>query len=896
MPEKWFRNESDSDESSDDEDTTNSTSDSSDDSSSDSSSSDSSSSSSKADEPSGLKAWLRGGHGAESDSDDEKRKKVVSKKDKSMEALDKQKENVINHLSNRDYGALVDDLEALLKLVTKQASKVTPAPFLSALKKFQDFYDDNDEKQLKAKMNKIQSKNYSKLRNRTKKLFVEYEDELKDYVSESDNDSSSAMSDSGSEHEGEPKKKEEKEEKVDEWTEEAIEHKLDLIKAERGKKGTKTEDLIKKLKTVLSHTGQWRHMTLYVLGILLSCQLDTAQHGASMSQNMWTQCYHTLTKMLNVIQEPSSTIIAVEEEGSKRDRTTPFETTSDGKVKVHLIFSFHQVVDRLGDEYTKALQYADPHGQEYITRLTDEGYLLDLAERVFVYYRQAGRNDIASSMAMRLMDHLYYRRSCDHVKMLAKQRKLTFETPIISEDDEDEKDEGSAEEDEEDEEDEEKEAKQKAPVDLDEKRRVGLIEQTLNQRPKTKLFVNESLSDVMRSLHKYIHKHMTEKDDKLKTKALFFYIYHLALHNHYTKARDLLLMSKKTVEYEERNMKDQDDHSRFVTNSTLMILYNRVLAQLGLAAFRAGDLNDTLVLLNELCATIRTKEHLAQAPVKSRDKLESEQKAEKAKLIPIHMHINVDVLDGVHLIAAMLYEVPSRAQYPHDTKRRPMSKAFNRLLTHFSQQVFLGPPESTKEHIYAAYLALQKGDWSTAHDHIMGLPLWGLIDNAEKVKQNITEQIKIVGLRTYLFSYSQYYATVQLGELAEKYGLEESKVHATISKMILRQQITAAWDQPQQCICVEQNSVTKLQFLSTQLAEKCVYLVEYNEQRQAEKEARHGGREGYQGHGYTSKRGRGGGRWDSHTRKTNHHRIGLQKSREVEKKKDGNPFESRSWK
>eukprot|EP01064_Diplonema_japonicum_P033333 TRINITY_DN6528_c2_g1_i1.p1 TRINITY_DN6528_c2_g1~~TRINITY_DN6528_c2_g1_i1.p1 ORF type:complete len:910 (+),score=294.47 TRINITY_DN6528_c2_g1_i1:37-2766(+) len=903
---KWFKKTaSDTDSDSDDDDSTDSTSNSStDSSSSDDASSNDSSDSSKAAQPNNLKAWLKSGKGSDSDSDDDRKKnKVISKKDKMIEAIEKHNDLMGNHLNNKDFGSCVDDLEALEKLVSKMPANASPRPFISALKKLKDFFADNDEKQIKSKLNKIQAKSYSKIRNKTKKLFVKYEKSLETYVSDSDSDSTTwdpDASDSGSDDEGRKKKDgdDKKKEEKEEWTEETIEKKLELIKADRGKKATKTSDLIAKLNHVLSHTGQWKHLTLYVLGVLLSCQLDNAQHGAAMSQNIWDGAYQTLTRMLNVVQDNPNLIAVEEDTGTKREKNTACDILPDGKVKVYLIFSFQQVVDRLGEEYTKALQYTDPHSQDYIHRLTDEGYLMDAAERVFLYYKSQGKNETAVSMALKMMDHLYYRRDTDHAKMLEKQRTLTFDVALQAQEQKakEESESGDDEEKNEDAEEgtEEEEGEKTSQEEVAAKIRIAQLEKSLDHRVKktSKLFVTDNLKEVVKALHKYIHRYCPDREDNVKTKALFYYIYHLALHDNYTKARDLLLMSKRTVEYEERSMKDQEDHTKFVTNSRLMILYNRVLAQLGLSAFRAGDLNDTLVLLNELCATIRTKEHLAQALVKSRDKLESEQKAEKAKLIPMHMHINVELLDGVHLIAAMLYEVPSRAQYPHDTKRRPMSKAFTKLLANFSQQVFLGPPETTKEHIYAAYLALQKGDWSTANQHIMVLPLWNLIGNSDKVKDMITQHVKTVGLRTYLFSFSQYYATVQLGELAEKYGLEESKVHATISKMILRQQITAAWDQPQQCICVEQNSVTKLQFLSTQLADKCVHLVEYNEQRQAEKEARQSGREmGYSG-GYMHKRGRGGGRWDHGTR---NHRLGLQKSREVEKKKDGNPFVRKNW-
>ena len=58
--------------------------------------------------------------------------------------------------------------------------------------------------------------------------------------------------------------------------------------------------------------------------------------------------------------------------------------------------------------------------------------------------------------------------------------------------------------------------------------------------------------------------------------------------------------------------------------------------------------------------------------------------------MPFHMHINLELLESVHLIAAMLLETPNMAATGLAAPRRVISKPFRRLLDNYERQTFTG--------------------------------------------------------------------------------------------------------------------------------------------------------------------------------------------------------------
>ena len=174
---------------------------------------------------------------------------------------------------------------------------------------------------------------------------------------------------------------------------------------------------------------------------------------------------------------------------------------------------------------------------------------------------------------------------------------------------------------------------------------------------KKKEFEGRTSVDEMEKICHFIYAN--DNTDRLRTRAILSHIFHHALHDNWFAARDLVLMS---------HLQETIHHSDPATQ----ILYNRTMANLGLCAFRQGNIKDAHTCLIELMMTAKPKELLAQGllPQRQHERSAEQEKVEKQRQMPFHMHINLELLECVYLVSAMLLEIPYMAAHEFDARRR----------------------------------------------------------------------------------------------------------------------------------------------------------------------------------------------------------------------------------
>ncbi|KAN0064478.1 Translation initiation factor 3 subunit c [Thecaphora frezii] len=743
-----------------------------------------------------MSRFMKGAASDDSDSETEVKKVIKSAKDKRVDEMEAVVKSIDNAQRIDDWVTISKEFDSLNRLVERQRNINEPVPpfYIKTISQLETYLNESiaKEKDAKKKMKAPSAKAMNGMKQKIKKTIKENDEAVAKFRADPEafeaEATAAASGITAAEAASKAVKKtraavaEEAEEddfqtvgrggRTETFTSEGLFKSLASILEARGKKSTDKGEQIRKLSD-LSGVADTPYKKIRVLLALIAARFDyNSSANAYMPVEMWGNARKEVNELLSILV--SNHAYVIREETPDYDDEVERQPGQNGEGDIVLVRgSIISFIDRLDDEFTKSLQNIDPHTTEYVERLSEEKSLYETIVIGQAYFENTQQEDALSRCTMRRLEHVYPKQD---VIIRALESNLSKTTVSI-------------------------ESKLfPAPARVQEADGPTLL---------------------IRSLCTYLYKATGPSSERARTRAMLCHIYHHALHAEYHVARDMFLMS---------HLQD----SIQMADAATQILYNRVVVQIGICAFRVGLIRESQTALQEIFGTGRVKELLAQGVQKQNQysTLTPEQeKLDRQRQLPFHMHINLELLECIYLVSSMLLEVPNMAFAGNDPelRKRVISRPFRRMLDYTDRQVFSGPPENTRDHIMQASKALQNGDCKGCIELIRDIKIWKLMPGEEEVKEMLAKRIQEEGLRTYLLSYSSYYDTVSFSHLAATFDVEPKVVRSMVSKMIYNEELAASLDPTAGVIVFHRLELTKVQQLAQTLAERANTMLEQNE-------------------------------------------------------------------
>ncbi|EGS17777.1 eukaryotic translation initiation factor 3 subunit-like protein [Thermochaetoides thermophila DSM 1495] len=744
----------------------------------------------------GVNRFLRAMSESESESDDEEgQHKVKSAKDKRHEELEATIIAIQNSQKINDWSTIANEFDKLNRQVVKlvEGGKA-PKSYIKCIAELEDFLNETLAKQkvTPKKMNATNARGLNAVKQKIKKNNKEYQSQIDAFRKDADAFMESSdeeevplppkptkvkfqdafVAEEGPEDEEKGFSKVDKRGKAVPYSPESIQKHLRAIIESRGRKNVDRMEQIRVMEE-LTKIAEIPYLKIRVLQTLISTRFDLGSGAAAaMPLEQWKAAEKELSTLLTILEENKDHVVLENAEDLDDDEKVPTLGPDDKHIKIP--GSVVSYIERLDDELTRSLQNIDPHTSEYIERLTDETSVYNLILKGLLYYETI-RKDASLDVPQESLNRVIQRR-LEHVYFKPAQVVKILEENSW-------------------------------------KRVAGEINSSITPRS-----LSADPSKLIQVLCSYL---FDNSEGIIRARAMLCQIYFLALHDEYYKARDMMLTSHL-----------QENITNF--DIATQILYNRTLVQVGLCAFRKGLIYDAQNTLQDICGSGRQKELLAQGVMIQRYSQVSpeQERLEKQRQLPFHMHINLELLECVYLTCSMLLEIPLLAQTGSspDIKKRVISKTYRRMLEYHERQIFTGPPENTRDHVMQASKALAAGEWKKAIDFIHSIKIWDLMPKADEIKVMLAKQIQEEGLRTYLFTYAPFYDTLSIDTLSTMFELEPRKVASVVSKMISYEELAAALDQVTNTIIFRKGvELSRLQSLALALSDKASALIETNE-------------------------------------------------------------------
>ncbi|CCD26826.1 translation initiation factor eIF3 core subunit c NDAI_0I02580 [Naumovozyma dairenensis CBS 421] len=691
-------------------------------------------------------------------SDDEGRKVVKSAKEKLLDEMQAVYDNIETAEMSEDWVSILNEFDTITRLLVRahQQNMGTPSLFIKVVAQVEDLVSSSDLNEIK---NKAVARAFNTIKQRARKVARENEDLLNKFREDPEAFEKETTVDLESSLDtgmfGAPKPAT-LASIASATSEVSFFTTLRIVMDSRGKKNVNQQDLLRTLEELLVMAkNPFESIMAYLT--LIPLRFDVSSTLSYQPIEQWKASYNDIISLMNILDE-NRTTYQVSELAIPTDSIED-EPTADSNGVKKILGSLFSFVERLDEEFKKSLLNIDPHSSDYLFRLKDEQSIYNLILRSQLYLEatlpQDEQEKLLARPFIKRLDHIYYKSE----KLITKMESSAWKS-------------------------------------------VSASHYSSNFIAQPETIDNEYITKLVTTLSQVLSKNT---DGALRKRAALYNIYYHALNIDFYQAKDMLLSTNVQA-----NINTSDP--------SLQILFNRVVVQLGLSAFKACLIEECHQVLNELLSASHLREILGQQTLQ---RVTSTGDDREKQCLPYHQHINLDLIDVVFMTCSLLIEIPQMTAFYSGikVKRIPYSqKSIRRALEYYDKASFQGPPETSRDYILFAAKAMQKGDWQKSVAYLKDIKAWNLLPNVDTVLENLTERVQVESLKTYFFTYKRFYSSFSVKKLADLFNLPEDKIIMVLDTTISNLDINAKFNEDKTILVIEKgDEITKLEEVALKL-------------------------------------------------------------------------------
>ena len=681
---------------------------------------------------------------------DKASKMVKSAQAKKFDVLNRIEKTIAKKLQSNDIGPVYDDLESMNHELAKMQAIIdvegTPLVYLRAIKAIQQKINEIEQDET---ITKEDTKNFRLLKQVVKKLYSQYEGDIKEADEKGD------LYRIESEVEAE-------EESVEEYTEESEEEeemdfakRLTLSKEERRKfwmvrtkdktevkvKEKKERKQIKKkpkiIKQFLQEEEEFqafditdasitrklgsiyetkaiykeeeisknRRFLNYILPniendsrkteillLLVTLNLEEAKLSGIIDCTLWNQMFNNIRRLGRLLK---STDLEV---------TNYYMPEKQNYTRSELLNIFHTFVHKLDFETNYGLKLSDPFGDDFVERLHQEVKLIEFCNSIRGFYEELGdevnKTKFLTDIAFIELEHIHH-----------MPNDIVINSDIIS-----------------------------------------------------NLFEEVTIEEKVAKLKNFILQNTRDEITVLRT----------ALYSAFNSALNSNQLDKIKTE-----LLDIQTRSKMQTDRYLIGLFNRTLCMLGLSYFKAGEFLKVKECLYEIVNSDNLENLLYQYNPQVTKVVDL---IDPLAVFPYYMHLNIDEIENSFMISSVLTESHKVIAYLDNYLKAPINSKFQKFLDKYQKHFFVNSADNVNDCIFMVFRQMIKCQIDAAFDTGRKIKF---LRASEDCLKAFKDQLKLECFNIYIEQVKdQKSLSLVIGDLSLIFDIPEPKILSILTEML----------------------------------------------------------------------------------------------------------------